>query len=261
MYQSTKIFYPWALAVAGWACVALSAVPALSQTDTNDGGGEETVSVNLPSMPGVALDKVYATMTPNRKPLESVTVTNTSDAPLNVVVQVVEITEKTQSQETTQPATAVKVSPSRFTLPPRGDRLTRLIFTEPFGPQERLFRVRYLPVAEALNAAESAASLQTKVQVQVGMGLLLAVSPEKQQPGVTFKREATGVKITNTGNVHVMFRRSRYCPDNAAGGCIDLPGARVYPGLTWHAPIKTNAPLVLPYQVYGTELKLNIPAR
>ena len=239
----------------------LSGAAAWAQAAAAPTAGDDTVVVGGPSAPGVVIDKVYATLTPQRRPLESVTVSNSSDQAINVEVQVFEVKSKTQEKEELVPAQAVRVSPSRFSLPPRGDRLTRVIYTESFGEQERLFRVRYVPVATPLTGeAEAAGSLQTKVQVQIGMGLLLAISPRQPKPALTFKRDATGVTFKNEGNVHVMFRRSRVCPDNASTGCFDLPGGRLYPGLTWRAAVSQTGPLVFPYQVYGTEARMAVPA-
>jgi P pilus assembly chaperone PapD len=226
------------------------------------------LSLCLPgtSQAQVVLDKVYLTLDKSRKPLENVNVLNESDQPLAVKVEVVEVLNKSLPNESEVTSQDVRVSPSRFELAPRGERLTRIIYTQPFGEKERIFRVRYTPTSESLVAAPALPDPNakvTKLDVQVGMGLLLGIAPLDIKPNLTFTRTSEGIRFTNQGNVHVMLRRTKHCPEvgKYAGQCFDLPGSRIYPGETWQTEgLPTDLPLVYYQYVYGKETPITIPA-
>ena len=213
----------------------------------------------------VVLDKVYLTLDKSRKPLENVNVLNDSDKDLAVKVEVVEVFNKSLPNESEATTQDVRVSPSRFELAPRGERLTRLIYTQPFGEKERIFRVRYTPTTDNLEAKPAVTDPNakvTKLDVQVGMGLLLGVAPLEIKPDLVISRSAEGIRFTNKGNAHVMIRRTKHCPENGkyAGQCFDLPGSRVYPGESWLAEgFPTDLPVVYYQYVYGQETPLTIP--
>lgn len=214
----------------------------------------------------VVLDKVYLTLDKTRKPLENVNVINDSDKPMAVKIEVVEVLNKSLANESEASTQDVRVSPSRFELAPRGERLTRIIYTQPFGEKERIFRVRYTPTSDSLEAkpelADPSAKV-TKLDVQVGMGLLLGVAPADIKPDLTISRNAEGIRFTNKGNAHVMLRRTKHCPEEGkyAGQCFELPGARVYPGESWLAEgMPADLPVVYYQYVYGKESPITIPA-
>ena len=127
------------------------------------------------------------------------------------------------------------VEPARLILAPGQRRLIRFALLPSDTSREHVYRVRVKPVLGALRSTDSG------LKLVVGYDMLVLVRPAHPVARVTASRAGRKLTFTNSGNVSVEAIEGRQC---AAGRsqCAELPGKRLYPGVSWTVDLISDSP-------------------
>lgn len=199
----------------------------------------------------ISVDKVVVHFDNGRRPVENIIVTNTGERPLMVKTKIVETLKPGQTDEEEISTRKVIVAPQSFTLAPGEKRTARIVLREMPQDMEAMYRVRFFPSTIKEKAQETQQGMSIKLNVLFGMGVLLLAAPQNPEPNFTAKRENGKIIVTNNGNVTVQLNRERFCDDD--GECVQIPGKRVYPGMTW----TTDIPKELRGKPFSQTIRVN----
>lgn len=164
---------------------------------------------------------------PDDPPRQDIEVTNTSNEPLYLKVEVEEVLNPgTTRQKMHRPANVEQMgflaSPGKAIVPPGNKRKVRLMNLLGPGEKERIYRVTFRPVPADDSAANS------MVRLLVAYQSLVIVRPADINQEITSKRSAKSLLLKNQGNSNVLLQGGRMCTD--AKNCTELPTRRLYPG-------------------------------
>jgi P pilus assembly chaperone PapD len=128
-------------------------------------------------------------------------------------------------------------SPKRMILEPGQRKLVRIASLSNDESREHVYRVMVKPVVGGVQSDDSG------LKILVGYDVLVLVRPAQSAANVTATRSGKRLTFRNAGNVSVEIVDGRQCRDGQAQ-CSDLPGKRLYPGMSW----SVDLPLDLPAQ-------------
>ncbi len=203
----------------------------------------------------VNVSGIIQTFTSKDRPVRNVTVTNSSDTPIYVKVDVEQATDLLAESTTYAPSTDLLVSPKNLSIGPRGQRAIRLLLKQPVADQERVFRVLLIPQTTEFESGEkkvvSKGGRNLQLQVLTGVGMLIFVEPRTVVTELSIIKDSKGVVISNKGNVQALISPGAACPVNVAltdeeqflaskiktqaalvkeKGCVATPTTRLYAG-------------------------------
>ncbi|HJR82857.1 MAG TPA: fimbria/pilus periplasmic chaperone [Sphingomicrobium sp.] len=126
-------------------------------------------------------------------------------------------------------------SPRRMILEPGQRKLLRIASLSSDETREHVYRVMVKPVVADVQSDDSG------LKVMVGYDVLVLVRPVQPVFNVTGARSGRRLTFTNSGNTSVEIVDGRQCRDGRAQ-CSDLPGKRLYPGVTWSVDLPLDLP-------------------
>ncbi|MDD9912779.1 MAG: fimbria/pilus periplasmic chaperone [Alphaproteobacteria bacterium] len=182
----------------------------------------------------IAVDDVIIHFTPGKRPVATVNVFNTHPTDtFNITTKAEQVLYPgTQKEERTK-TRSLLISPQKFTLTAGTSRKLRLVLRHIPKNEEEIYRVSVAPSLPDIRSEEENVNAQTNVRVLTGMGLLILAPPENATPKMVWKREGNLLTLENQGDVNILLRRQEFCPAEAAGKCLSLPGKRLYAKNTW----------------------------
>ena len=98
---------------------------------------------------------------------------------------------------------------------------------------EHVYRVMVKPVVADVQSEDSG------LKIMVGYDVLVLVRPLQSAANVTAARSGKRLTFRNAGNASVEIVDGRQCKD---GQCSDLPGKRLYPGMSWSVDLPFDLP-------------------
>lgn len=173
---------------------------------------------------------------------QDVEIRNPDQETLYIQVDIHEVinpgTEQEERRLVTNPRDAnFLATPNKLAIPPGGRKLVRLVNLQDAGDKERIFRVSLQPIAEDVEAE------QTAIKVLVGYQLLVLIHPKQPQPRLVTSREGNVLRLSNEGNINILMHRGQQCATNDSSVCTDLPVKRLYPGNVWELQLEHDGPV------------------
>lgn len=118
------------------------------------------------------------------------------------------------------------ISANRMILEPGQRKLLRLALVGAPGEKERVYRVAVKPVVGEVSGSA------TGLKVLVGYDMLVLTRPATvTPPTIVAERKGGKLTLTNRGNASVELGEGKYC--RTVADCRDLPGKRIYSGMSW----------------------------
>lgn len=184
----------------------------------------------------------------NQIPVTNVSIRNTADRPLPVATRVVLLEKPGTNEEWEVPSEEVVVSPKTFLLPPKGQRVVRILLKNPKREVEKAYRAYFTPTIpkddekadlEGLKSGDE--EHQVGLMVATAMGILLFAEPNDAREDLEWERKGRSLTFTNKGNVNVLVSDVLSCTRSATeteDTCVKIPpvGKRIYAGntFTWN---------------------------
>jgi P pilus assembly chaperone PapD len=188
----------------------------------------------------LVLSELIVDLDPGKQTREDIEVWNDSPERAYVAVEPRELLDAGLPSETARrdpdpQKLGLLVSPARMILEP-GQR-KRLRIASLLGPPDRehVYRVTVKPLVGAVQSDASG------LKLLVGYDVLVLVRPARPAPNVTGRREGRRLTFNNSGNVSVEVVQGRQC-DADGRRCVELPGKRLYPGVSWTVDLPSDQP-------------------
>lgn len=124
-------------------------------------------------------------------------------------------------------------SPRRMILEPGQRKLIRIASLSSDETREHVYRVMVKPVVGGVQSDDSG------LKILVGYDVLVLVRPVRSATNVTAARSGKRLTFRNAGNASVEIVDGRQCKDRQ---CSDLPGKRLYPGMSWSVDLPFDLP-------------------
>lgn len=183
-----------------------------------------------PAAASIAVDKAEIVVSGDTN-RETVIVSNQRATPAFVEVSAREITNpgKAPEEAVRDPdprRVGLLVAPTRLALAPGERRAVRLQFLDAPRTQDRVWRVLVQEVSGPVEAQTSG------VMMLIGYDVLVIQRPNAARAVISVNRKGGELTVTNTGNSFAILNDGRQCPQGNAAPCVDVVGARIYPGQT-----------------------------
>lgn len=204
----------------------------------------------------VTVDGVQRYFRVGERPVQTITVTNTSKDKVLVLDSVLKEYEDVHAKVLKLKDTDdFLVSPKKFTIKPGEKRLVRVVLSKPMNDKERYYNIVFQPDYDAMKNEENKEGggddLQMGISYVVTSGVILLVSPQNPKEKLTWTRNDEGITFKNEGNISVdMKKRTKYCFDAEGKDCTMLIPQRIHPGKEWFYPISSDRKLQYYYAVY-----------
>ncbi len=183
----------------------------------------------------------------NQIPVTNVSVRNSADRPLPVATRVMLLEKPGTKEEWEVPSEDVVVSPKTFLLPPKGQRVVRILLKNPKRDVEKAYRAYFTPTipkddekADMEGLKTGSEEQQIGLTVATAMGILLFAEPNDAREDLDWERKGRSLTFTNNGNVNVLVSDVLSCTRSATeteDTCVKIPpiGKRIYAGnsFTW----------------------------
>ncbi len=180
----------------------------------------------------VSLDRVIIDFKAGAPPVTNLTVRNSSDSVLYVRTQPYVVERAGESDEKLVETDRLLISPKRFSIAAKGERVVRLLLRDSSAEIEKVYRASFMPVADeaGLEGLVDPNQKRTAVlRVLTGMGILVFLQPVTLAPQLTWERIGNKVRIVNSGNINMFFDQAKVCgAENQP--CRELSPRRLYPG-------------------------------
>lgn len=135
------------------------------------------------------------------------------------------------------------VSPNKLAIPPGGRSLVRILNLEKGAPNERIYRVNFIPVAPPVEVDQPEGDVvRSRLEVVVAYQVLVMIRPQNPAPVHTYSRNGTTAFFSNSGNSNYLLTDGEQCNPQDAADCRPLPDHRVYQGNSWSLELPFDAP-------------------
>ena len=223
----------------------------------------------------ISVTDVIMAFKPENRPVHNVTVGNSSDEMLHVLVEPVEVINSGTPEEQRISTQSLIVAPKRFSIKGKGQRSVRILLHKRPQDTEAVYRVSFVP--QSVPPSEEQMQTLTKsgrtisLKVLTGVGMLIFAEPANRRPSLKWERIGDSIKFTNDGNINVRIRNPLACdPDtlpseasvtSSTAGCTvitDIPG-RMYTGATASIKAPADKAIVITKDFNDTIERLVIP--
>lgn len=204
----------------------------------------------------VSVDKIIFRFEYGKSPVQNVLVKNNGDEAVYITA-ISEVVERAGfSDEHRVEASNLILSPKRFSIQPKGERVVRLLIKNPSlsKEKEQVYRVRFMPQAQGFNEEVVAERAGRKAMVKVlfSVGILVFDEPESLLPVISWTREGKKIILSNTGNSNVYLDDGKACL-NKEEACIEISPTRLYPENTYEVIAPSDSHYVTFRQTIGIE--------
>ncbi len=196
----------------------------------------------LPARGQVTVNNILLSFPSGQRPIQNVTVGNSSDDPAYVVASLERVLDPETGGNKAEPSEDVLISPKSFSIEPRGQRAVRFLLRNPPKEKEVVYRALFTPQDRGFGqeAKHNVAGRVASIRVLTGMGVLLFVEPPKPLGELHWIRSKDAVLFKNLGNVHVELGEGKGC---VGADCAPLERKRVYAGATFEVKVAANRAL------------------
>ena len=199
--------------------------------------GSATLSFSLPATAQIVLSEVIVDLDQKRGGAADIEVLNEGEQRTYVGIEPFEIFNAGTPQQQRQPLAnpreaAVLVTPRKIVLEPGERKTIRIALLGPRPASDRVLRVTIKPVAGELVTNADA------LKLLIGYDTLVFVRADAIRGSIDAVREDGKAIITNNSNTAYELSQGKACPADVETSstnkeCADLPGTRLYPGVTW----------------------------
>lgn len=200
------------------------------------------------------------------KPVKNITVRNSSERPLYVTVSPQAILRPGFPDESRVPTSDLLITPKRFPVPAKGERIVRMLLKKAPGNEEQVFRASFAPQAKPFLGEEEKKQSGMTIKILTGVGILVFVEPLQPKPELVWERKEGKMIFRNTGNVNCILNDGKLCegPPQPArpadlSSCKELPAKRLYPGNTLEVEVIEKATIYYKRRVKDDFTELVIP--
>lgn len=193
-------------------------------------------SVAVPVLAQVTVNNILLSFPAGQRPIQNVTVGNSSDEPAYVVASLERVLDPETGGNKAEPSEDVLISPKSFSIEPRGQRAVRFLLRNPPKDKEVVYRALFTPQDRGFGqeAKHNVAGRVASIRVLTGMGVLLFVEPPKPLGELHWIRSKESVLFKNLGNVHVELGEGKGC---LGADCAPMERKRVYAGATFEVKV------------------------
>jgi P pilus assembly chaperone PapD len=205
----------------------------------------------------VSVDKIIFRFEYGKTPVQNVLVKNNGDEAVHITA-ISEIVERAGfPDEYRVEASNLLLSPKRFSIQPKGERVVRLLIKNPSlsKEKEQVYRIRFMPQAQGFNEEMAAEKAGRKAMVKVlfSVGILVFDEPEALLPEISWTREGKKIIISNAGNANVYLDEGKACLNNDEAKCVSISPTRLYPENTFEVTAPSDEHYVTFRQTVGGE--------
>ncbi|MDH5737648.1 MAG: fimbria/pilus periplasmic chaperone [Gammaproteobacteria bacterium] len=172
---------------------------------------------------------------------QDVKVTNSDDETMYIEVEVFKVLEPGTGQEErikdNPRVLGLLATPNKLVIPPKSQKLVRLVNLEPQSKEERIYRINITPIVPPLE--ENVSQLRIVVAYQI----LAIVQPPNPESKLIAHRSGKKIIFTNEGNTNVLLSEGKQCDISSADLCESLESHRLYAGNTWELKLPYDAPV------------------
>lgn len=162
-------------------------------------------------------------------PVANLTISNTNEErALTVVTEGWKITKPGAKDEGLVKTEEILTSPKRFSIPPKGSRVVRVILTKKSELEENYYRVNFVP--DATENSDKKVKGKVNLTVLTGSGVLIFAEPKEPKAELTWNTTGEDLTFKNTGNLNIFVSNFQLCKTDKAAECnINDSIDRLYP--------------------------------
>jgi len=179
---------------------------------------------------------------------QDVKVSNSDDETMYIQVEVFKVLNpgETDEQRVQGNPQDLKLlaTPNKLVIPPKGQRLIRLVNLDTKSEEERVYRINVTPIVPPLE--ENVSQLRIVVAYQV-LTIIQAKNPDAK---LIASREGKIIKFVNEGNSNILLSEGRQCDQSSADRCEILESHRLYAGNSWELKLPFDAPVSYSVRTY-----------
>lgn len=179
----------------------------------------------------ISVNDVIVQFKAGERPVQNIIVKNSSPEVFYVTATSEEIQDPGEEKSPLLPSEDLIVSPKRFSVDGKNERVVRLLSRNQSENKERVYRVTFTPQDQDFGQVTESNMQERRTQLKIltGMGILVFIDPIVPNPDLKWVRKDDSIVFENVGNQHVRLMQGRAC-DSENVGCTDLPTRRVYGG-------------------------------
>lgn len=179
----------------------------------------------------ISVNDVIVQFKAGQRPVQNLIIKNASPEVFYVTATAEEIQDPGEDKSALLPTEDLLISPKRFSVDGKNERVVRLLSKNQSESKERVYRVTFTPQDKEFGEVTSSKIQERNTQLKIltGMGILVFIDPSVPNPELKWNRFEDSIVFENTGNQHVRLMQGKAC-DSENVGCIDLPTRRVYGG-------------------------------
>ncbi|MBT4879938.1 MAG: hypothetical protein HON43_03075 [Alphaproteobacteria bacterium] len=137
------------------------------------------------------------------------------------------------------------LTPPKLVLAPNQRRSIRVSLLKPPGEQERIYRIKVMPVLGQLKRVAPVSQGEKRLFLRVNVAFLveLVIPPIKPVAKISAIRNGKSVTVKNIGNTNLLFGKIQQC--TSADKCVEtgVTGKRLYAGNTYTFEIPEAGPV------------------
>ena len=196
------------------------------------------------------IDRAIVTFEPGKASKQDVMVINTSDEPLYIQTEVLEVKKPGTSEEKREAVKDPKsvgllATPNRFIIPPNGRKPLRIVNLKPPGNIDRIFRINITPTLPPLTDPKN-----SLVRVVIAYQVLVIIQPNKPEPKLIVSPQSNTLLFENQGNSNVLLLNGEQC-DLSGEVCEKLTSRRIYAGNQWQLDLPLNGAVTYDIKSYN----------
>ncbi len=204
-----------------------------------------------------SVDSTFVLLAPGDRPVKDITVINKTDRELFLRSDVQRVIDPGTPKEAYDKTTVVVATPKRFSLPPLGSRLVRVLLAEP-GPTsgEDIYRLVLSPEQPSDGDSSVEGSVNNKpavFKVIAGLGVTIAVPSATATGHLRVEPAVNRVVLTNTGDRVLILENCTACPLTKEQ-CTSSGSKILYPNQPWGIPVLGSGVINCEYSV-GKEVQ------
>jgi P pilus assembly chaperone PapD len=184
----------------------------------------------------VTVNNVLVAFPAAQRPIQNVTVGNSSENPVYVIASVERVLDPGEGGNKSEPSEDILVSPKTFSVEKNGQRAVRFLIRKQPQGAETVYRVIFTPQDRGFGeeAKQTIGGRTTSIRILTGMGVLVFVEPPNPVGDLAWERLPDRIVFKNSGNVHVELGEGKACSGES---CSPVERKRVYAGGTFELAV------------------------
>jgi hypothetical protein len=185
---------------------------------------------------GITVDKTELTFKSSDRPIQDLTINNTSDEDIFISAKILKssISESSTAEDLYETSEVV-VSPRLPKVMAQSSRVIRVLLRTIPSNSEELYRIELYVKKSVSRLAPQARLLDIDVFAE----------PRNVNTDFTWERHPEKIVFINSGNVHALLSDLRICRAAGKTHCQVMPDLRIYAGATKALPLPTDSTLQL----------------